>query len=187
MSKTTTRRCSFVIYCVFGLMPLARARMIDVASQRQLFVDPYLIDTLENARLVLHPPHDEGAVLQFDKAWEGAFCGYTTVIKDKELYRLYYRGLPIAGKDGSPNEKTCYAESRDGIHWDKPVLRLFEVNGSWENNVVLANAAPVTHNFSPFLDSNPDAVADERYKALGGTQTSGLICYVSADGKRWRR
>ncbi len=176
-----------IVCCVLCAVTMTQARTIDIADRRQVFVDRYLIDTLDNARLVLHRPHDEGPVLHFDKSWEGAFCGYTTVIKDRDMYRLYYRGLPIAGKDGSANEKTCYAESRDGIHWDKPALRLFEVDGSWENNVILANAAPVTHNFSPFLDSNPAAAPTERYKALGGTQASGLIGYVSADGKRWRR
>jgi hypothetical protein len=187
MMLKTIVKLGFLGVCgVLIAISMAQARAIDITNQRQLFLDNTLIDSQENVRLVLHHPHDEGPVLRFDKPWEGAFCGYATVIKDQDIYRLYYRGLPKAGKDGSTNEKTCYAESRDGIRWDKPVLRLFEVDGSWENNVILANAAPVTHNFSPFLDSNPAATPKERYKALGGTQASGLMYYVSADGKRWR-
>ena len=31
---------------------------------------------------------------------------------------------------------TAYAESADGIHWEKPDLGLFEVNGSTANNLV---------------------------------------------------
>ncbi len=161
--------------------------VVDVSNRRQIFVDDTCIGRLANARLVLHSPRDEGAVMQFDRPWEGPFCGYVTVIKDGDIYRLYYRGLPRAGGDGSSDERTCYAESRDGIHWDKPDLGLFEVNGSTQNNVVLADAAPVTHNFSPFLDTHPRVPLDEKYKALGGNSADGLIYYASADGIRWRR
>lgn len=164
----------------------SRAQIVDISNRRQLFVDDTRIEELEGARLELHHPRDEGPVMQFEKPWEGPFCGYATVIKDGGIYRLYYRGLPKAGKDGSSAERTCYAESRDGIDWTKPDLGLVEVDGSRENNVILADAAPVTHNFSPFLDGNPHALADEKYKALGGTSKSGLVYFVSPDGLRWR-
>lgn len=168
-------------------LPDQQPDLPDISNQRQLFVDYFLIERMDNVSLRLHHPHDEGEVLKFDKPWEGAFCGYSTVIKDGDVYRLYYRGLPGAGQDGSRNETTCYAESRDGINWTKPSLGLFEVNGTRDNNVILANAAPVTHNFSPFLDSNPGATPDQRFKALGGIRSSGLIPYVSADGIHWQR
>ncbi|MBE9511201.1 MAG: hypothetical protein IMY71_10005, partial [Bacteroidetes bacterium] len=110
-----------------------------------------------------------------------------TIIKDGETYRAYYRGLPEAGMDGTSLETTCYAESKDGIHWKKPNLGIFEVNGTLENNIILANAAPVTHNFSPFLDTKPGIDQSQRYKALGGNEKSGLIAYVSADGIKWKK
>jgi hypothetical protein len=159
---------------------------IDIGSNRELFIDYYLIERLDGANLILHHPHDEGPVFKFDQPWEGPFCGYFTVIKDKDKYRFYYRGLPQAGRDGSSREVTCYAESPDGIHITKPKLNLFTANGSKSNNVILADAAPVNHNFSPFLDTRPGAPPSERFKALGGTRKSGLIAYVSPDGVRWK-
>ena len=63
-----------------------------IGSRRELFVDHFLIDKLDNARLKLHEPRSEGAVLHLDKPWEGPFCAYTTVIKDGDRYRMYYRG-----------------------------------------------------------------------------------------------
>lgn len=163
----------------------AATAAIDIGSRRELFVDYFLIDRLQDVQLVLHTPRDEGAVVRFDEPWEGPFCGYSTVIHDGATYRLYYRGLPNAGRDGSDAESCCYAESTDGIHWTKPRLGLFEVAGTRENNVVLSHAAPVTHNFSPLLDTRPGVPAAERFKALGGTMESGLMAYVSPDGIHW--
>ena len=180
--------CFFCSLFVFGgLSPAKEVGCIDIGSRRELFVDRYLIGDLDGARLKLHHPRDEGSVLKFDAPWEGPFCGYVTVIKDGDKYRFYYRGLPQAGRDGNSREVTCYAESSDGIHVVKPKLNLFTVQGSSSNNVILADAAPVHHNFSPFLDSRAGVPSEERFKALGGTGKSGLIAYVSADGIRWKK
>lgn len=160
---------------------------IHIGSDRQLFVDHFLIDSLHQVRLKMHEPRDMGPVLYFDQPWEGQFSGYCTIIKDGDLYRAYYRGLPVSGQDGSLNEVSCYAESDDGISWRKPALELYDIHGTRQNNVILARAAPVTHNFSPFLDTREDIPDDERYKALGGTAKSGLIAYQSADGLHWKK
>lgn len=183
---TSSRLITLALLTMLASRGLA-ADVVDVGNRRELFVDTHLIERLDNTRLELHAPRNMGVALQFDAPWEGAFCGYATVIRDGEVYRLYYRGLPEAGQDGSPREVTCYAESTDGITWEKPSLGLYEVRGSRDNNVILADAAPATHNFCPFLDTRPDVPADERYKALGGTSKSGLIAFASADGIRWRR
>ena len=164
---------------------LSIPEVIDIGSRLELFTDYFLIDNLDNASLKLHNPIDKGSVFKFDEPWEGPFSGYCTVIKDGELFRLYYRGLPTAGKDGRPDEHTCYAESKDGIHWVKPNLKIHEVDGSRKNNVILSNVAPVTHNFSPFLDTRKGIDPKHKYKALGGTAQSGLIAYVSEDGIKW--
>ena len=59
-----------------------RRAVIDIGSNRELFVDEYLIDNLDGARMVLHHPRNEGPVMMFDKPWEGFFCGHFSVIKD---------------------------------------------------------------------------------------------------------
>ena len=160
---------------------------IFVGSRRELFVDSFLIDRLDGARLELHHPKPAESVIVFDKPWEGAFAGYATVIKDNDTYRMYYRGLPVAGADGTDVEVTCCAMSDDGIHWKKPELNNYQWQGSGRNNIVLMSETPASHNFAPFLDSNPAAPADQRYKALGGIETSGLIAFASPDGLQWRR
>jgi hypothetical protein len=162
-------------------------KIINIASRLELFTDYYLIDSLNNAELKLHHPIDKGIVLKFDKPWEGPFSGYCTVIDNGEKYQLYYRGLPTAGKDGRTDEHTCYAESNDGINWNKPDLKIYEINGTFNNNVILSDAAPVTHNFSPFLDTRKNVNPKQKYKALGGIEKSGLIAYVSPDGIHWNK
>ena len=169
------------------VVPGSDARVMEIGSRLELLVDDALIDRLQGARLRLNHPVDAGVAIKFDRPWEGAFSGYVTVIKDGPTYRLYYRCLPIAGKDGNENEATCYAESTDGIQWTKPELGIYELIGTRRNNAVLARSAPFTHNFSPMLDARPGVAAAERFKALGGTKQSGLVAFASADGVHWKK
>ncbi len=166
----------------------ASSAPVDIGPRRELFVDGLLVDRLTGgATLRLCRPHDEGIAIPFDRPWEGAFCGYVTVIHDGDVYRAYYRGLPMARADGSAAEVTCCAESKDGARWTKPNLGLFEVSGSRDNNVILAAMPPFSHNFSPFVDRRPGVKSAERFKALAGTGQTGLAAFVSSDGLRWRK
>lgn len=190
----TRRRFRWLAMLVLAMAPpmdatrvqAAGPPSIDLESRRELFVDAYLIDKLTNAALELERPHDEGIAFSFDKPWEGAFCGYVTVLRDGPLFRAYYRGLPSSGKDGSAAEVTCCAESQDGRTWTKPQLGLFQVEGSKANNVILAGQRPFSHNFCPMIDPRRGVPADQRYKALAGTGRSGLVAFVSADGLSWK-
>jgi hypothetical protein len=166
---------------------LVASEPIAIGDRRELFVDHWLIDSLDGAELFLHEPRDEGNVLKFDQPWEGLFSGYGTILHVDGKYQLYYRGRPELSTDGGDEEFTCYAESMDGLHWTRPTIGRFAYQGSTHNNIVLANAAPVTHNFSPFYDTRPDCDSQQRYKAIGGTAKSGLIAYVSADGVNWQK
>jgi hypothetical protein len=166
---------------------IAQEPPIALDSRRELFVDDYLIDQLKNVTLQLERPRDEGIALKLDRPWEGGFSNYATVLHDGPIYRMYYRGLPTASRDGTAAETTCYAESKDGIAWTRPDLGLFEVAGSKANNVVLANLPPFSHNFCPMIDPRPDIPKDQRYKALAGSRKTGLVPFVSADGVRWRK
>ena len=158
-----------------------------LGARRELFVDGFLIDKLQGAALTLERPCPENIALRFDQPWEGAFCTYATVLHDGPRYRLYYRGLSDAGREHSGAEFTCYAESGDGITWTKPELGLFPYRGSNNNNIVLSGQPPFSSNFCPMIDSRPDVPREQRYKALAGNRTSGLVAFVSEDGLRWRK
>ena len=158
-----------------------------LGDRRELFVDRFLIEKLQGAELTLERPRPENIVVRFDQPWEGAFCAYATVLHDGPLYRLYYRGVPNSGEDGRSGEVTCYAESHDGIIWTKPELGLYAHGGSKANNIVLAGLPPFSHNFCPMIDPRPEVPREQRYKALAGSRTSGLVAFVSEDGLRWRK
>ena len=163
---------------------------IAIGSRRELFVDRLLIEKLEGASLRMHAPQAAGVALKFDQPWEGRFSAYITVIHDEaaKKFRMYYRGNAGVA-DGTTGECTCYAESDDGILWTRPKLSLHEINGSKDNNVMLADMPPFTHNFAPFLDRRPAVPADERYKTLAGLggKFGGLSAFASGDGIHWRK
>lgn len=181
-----TRRV-FCVLVLLGLVQLHGQDVYNIADRREIFVDQYLVGKADGVRLELKDPVDEGEVFAFDKPWEGAFSGYGTLLQDQGLLRMYYRGLPDAGRDGSSLEVTCYAESKDGVHWSKPNLNLFPLPGHPVNNIILTGEAPASHNFCPFIDTNPNADPRQRYKALAGISSSGLLAFVSEDGIHWTK
>ncbi len=174
----------------------------DIGSRRELFVDKFLIERLNNASLKLHEP------TKVPRPKSPLIGAYVTVIKDGDLFRAVYRSYDPAYKgeqyDGNPGEMTCYAESRDDHEWTQPKLGLVEINGSRENNVIL-RASPFSTNFSPFLDDRPGVPKEQRFKATAGlsdhavkhaqkTKTSeavgikgGLYTFVSPDCVHWKQ
>lgn len=151
---------------------------IDIGSRRELFVDRLLVERLDGVRLELHEPRPAGVAVKYDGPADERFCIFTTVLKDGDTYRMYYRGHP--GSDWKKSV-TCYAESRDGKTWTKPNLGLVDVNGSRQNNAIL----PTGEAFGPFLDQRPGVPREERFKA-NMNAPGGLMGYVSGDGIHWR-
>ena len=90
----------------------------------------------------------------------------------------------------------CYAESRDGIHWTKPELGLFEYQGSKKNNILFrqvgtGRAKSRVHGANVFLD--PIAEPEAKYKAVsqgmwkGRARPHTVAGMFSADGLKWTR
>lgn len=155
----------------------------DIGSRLEPLFDEALIASMTGAALRLHEPVAREAVIVFDKPWEGNTSTYVTVFPDDGLFRMYYRGSDYDLKTEAYSENvTCYAESRDGIHWTKPELGLVAWRGSKANNIVWSG--PGAENFAPFKDTNPACPPEARYKALGGGD-KGLRAFKSADGLRW--
>ncbi|WP_018628412.1 hypothetical protein [Niabella aurantiaca] len=184
------KKIAFAILCM--LAGTAARPQIVLKQQRELFADNYLVDKMAGVENRLGVPVAAETAIKFDAGWEGVFSGaYVSVTHDGSLYRMYYRG--VGETEDIKKQVTCCAESRDGVHWQKPAYRQFKINGSLENNVVLlGDRLQASHNFSVIYDQNPAAAPGERYKAVGGVASSkrrsmrGLYRYVSADGIHWK-
>jgi hypothetical protein len=175
-----------------GRLAATDARRID--SRLEMFVDKYLIDRFEGgASLRLHHPVFKEVSVKFDNPWEGPGTGFVAVIKDGELCRMYYVGLPLRVFSDNIDTTFCYAESRDGITWKKPNVGLVDYKGSKANNILLEwdPKEGYVHNLSPFLDTNPAVSPNERFKAIGsgsnGWPERILYTVVSPDGIHWKR
>lgn len=159
-----------------------------IGSRRELFVDRELIDELAGVSLRMHAPVNCGRALTFDKPWEGPFSIYASVVKDGDLFRLYYRAQFGRGQESHGSQSTCCAESSDGITWHRPDINLFKVREYGNNNIVIADDSRLSNNFTAFLDAKPGVPAAERLKAVAGFhRAGGLYLLASADGYRWKK
>ena len=152
-------------------------------TQPQLFPDDRWVCFSHNAHRVWHPARKyPEAVIRADRRWEyGPHfqpAAYGTFLRQADRFRAWY---VAAGRVG-------YAESDDGVHWDKPEVGLYEIDGSHRNNVVLVEG-PYIDNIS--VIETPDDQAwplKALYWASQGADGKPGICLArSADGIRWER
>ena len=170
---------------------------VEIGSRLELMVDDALIDKLSGgAHLELHHPERREVVLVTDAPWEGNASHYRCVFRDGDIYRMYYGAYQYAEgqthygySQATPHEAfTCYAESRDGIHWTRPELGLIEFKGSTRNNILLAARSMKALSIDPghvavFKDPNPACSPEAKYKAvIRSFKVSGVYALKSPDG-----
>jgi hypothetical protein len=156
---------------------------IDIGRRRELFVDDFLIATTDGVCLRLQQPERREAVLVGDAAWEDKTVGFKSVVQDGDSVRLYYRAsFPDPANEDL--QAIAMAESRDGgITFSRPDLNRVESLGSTQNNILAIQSAP---RIPPvFIDTNPDANPDERFKGISESWRSAYAM-CSADGLDWR-
>jgi len=184
----------YFVFSIFFLMTVtvsffAFAQTIDLGSRLELMVDDYLIAGMKGEiAFRMHSPTPKEIVMVHDAPWEGSATGYHTIFQDGDLYRMYYKAwhiVPEQGKINLPHDTFgAYAESKDGIHWVKPELGLFDYQGSKANNIVWMGKG--SHDFTPFRDPNPDCLPGEEYKCIGfGEDPRGAYAFKSSDGIHW--
>lgn len=175
------------------------AAIIDVGSQKQLFIDQKFIESSEGIRLTVQAPYQTREKLVVsDAPWErDAHLGsYSTVIQENGKIRLFYdvrAGQAEPGKN-PPFMGVAYAESTDGLRFTKPVLNLVEWNGTRANNLILPSdpAQGTLGGGSIWRDDNPSAAPDARYKSWtkfyakpGAPRRGPHAVWNSPDGLRW--
>jgi hypothetical protein len=124
-------------------------------------------------------------LLKADRPWEDFNLGYCTVLRIGEQWHLWYDSYDRDYRNDN-DCYSCYARSKDGIHWDKPSLGIYAYHGSKDNNILGFG----THSFTVFYDKS--ALPIERFKAIGvrlGKNTGGgwwVYGATSPDGLHWK-
>ena len=72
---------------------------------------------------------------------------------------MWYRLYPVTPTGRYTDERrgprlTCYAESKDGIHWEKPDLGIVEWQGSRRNNILFPPGDIQGTNACVIIDPN---------------------------------
>lgn len=190
----------------------AVSKPIPIGKDKQLVFDDLFLERSEGINLRMNAPIQEpGPVLTADKPWEKAVGHYNTVILDQGKLRMWYF-CELAGEEAEVRRRKfdwprglwhaiCYAESTDGVHWEKPNLGRVAFEGSWTNNIVTPSDRDARQpGATVFRDET--APADERYKMWtvyikyeiqnqGGKDVvkrsrQGLWGMVSPNGLDWR-
>ena len=69
-------------------------KLLDIGTNRQLFLDGYWIESSSSVERILHSPESKEVVLYPEKPWEEAGPCYFTVFPDGGKYRGWYRTDP---------------------------------------------------------------------------------------------
>lgn len=92
----------------------------------------------ELALEINRPKKHPQPVLVADRPWEGerAQAWGSVIVEPDGLLRMWYFAFNTERKpDELDRGGYAYAESRDGIHWEKPDLGVVEFRGSKRNNL----------------------------------------------------
>lgn len=172
-----------------------RQAVRDIGSRRQLFIDSYVIGSWSNLSRTFHPAKKMAdPVLVPEHAWEGVGTPtpgvylFGNVIPDEEVggYKLWYTSWTGSG-DSKIDYANCYATSRDGIHWVKPLnLNAVPFKGQGSNNIIGLGWSCMT-----VLKDGGEPDATKRYKAFfhdesHGEWAKGIYSWsFSPDGIHW--
>ena len=180
-------------FCVLCLLLLAcwncaaiegGSAVADIGNDRQLFFDDELLDT-DRCQGVIRSwngPLRVQRVLRPEKPSEAlGFIFYCSVVDEGGEAKLFH-GSYDAGK----KKLFALATSKDGIHWQRPVLGLHEYQGNRNNNLLPVDAVEA----SVFLD--PNAPPARRYRLLYSRywpdpEKAGVYLASSPDGIQWEK
>jgi hypothetical protein len=160
----------------------------------QLFLDDTWIDPATGGLWVQRQWHQPRKypvpLMTAEHPWERwAPLMYGSVLHWRGKFRMWY----VVWTRGQ-NPRACYAESDDGVVWDKPRLGLCEFNGSKDNNIFLDSGyGPKGLIDDLTIIDDPDDgewPLKMLYWDVGvspSEPTAGIFAARSKDGIRWER
>jgi hypothetical protein len=133
--------------------------------------------------------HPENPIMVKDSPFEGTgpMAGGTVLFdSDDNLFKMWYGIFDLnAYQNKLPySYNICYAESKDGLSWQRPVLGFFDNRGqSDSNNNIIALGREKTASID--VELNPDqSEAAKKFIAIHN-DSGGVFVSYSADGKEF--
>ncbi len=132
-----------------------------------------------------------------DNPWE-KYLAYNSVYKNPKTgkYQMWYQSY-VGSKtpDKTLRCVVAYAESEDGIHWNKPDLDIYPFYDIKKTNIVLlSNEGHSVHYGASVIVNQNDPDPSRRYKMAywdfvvkDGGETHGLCIAFSHDGIHWKK
>ena len=176
--------------------PPIRAAVLEIGTGKQLFIDDYVIESLDGTvfKLLNQPLKYAGnPVIEMDQCWEADmhFANSPNLVYDGEDHRFKMWNQAV-NYDWSTSLLGYYV-SEDGLRWEKPAVGQFDYKSAYcrneaarGHNFVFGNAhrlgAPGV--FKDLHETDPE----KRYKMLYNRRQpkSGVWAAYSADGIRWK-
>ena len=155
--------------------------LLQPARHKQLFLDDHTVHAMSGVTRRLHQPVKHGPVLRPDRSrGQSALQSRSSPQwnSEKQLWEWWHNGSYSSPAGGS--RLSCYATSADGMSWDTPSLRLYEVGGSRDNNVA---GDPSKRRLYHVLRDEREQDTARRYKGLFDSRDRWLG--VSPDGFDW--
>lgn len=177
------------------------SNIVKVGDEKQLFIDDRWFLTQRGVTLRVNAPVKSERVLLPEKPWESkGIHAYGTIMEHDGVYRMWYDAIGVIAGEPPHERSLCYATSRDGLHWERQNVGLFDWGGIRENNIVIPG-------FSGSVMLDPKGPDEHRFKALATIkendvwpESKGCICgcydgkyfmelylCTSPDGIHWRR
>lgn len=163
------------------------ASPFDVGNRVQLFIDKTLIHRTDRVWFTQHSgkKHPDNPLVVADQTWEGwrlEIFGNVLFDEQEQIFKMWYLCEGVGKFAGQG--VTCYATSRDGIRWEKPLVGTLDDGSGQPNNIVLFG-----HHAGVVKDvADPDPA--RRYKTTCSRPDPRYPSYsywamVSPDGFRW--
>ena len=168
---------------------------LHIGTERQLFLDNFILDHLEDVeRVIPTPDRPEEPILKArELPWEldrSIFPAAALYEPDNGKYKLWYNISLVGGHYGDRGMVMCYAESTDCLHWEKPLSdRCIPYKEHKATNIVLEDSGhhitlALNHDQSDperkyLLTHNPHDRAQVQSKRTMSTFS------VSPDGLQW--
>ncbi len=167
----------------------------DLKPGKHLVMDNFSISDTFRLKRTIHKPEKDPSkpVLIADRQWANAVVTGTIIYKRWKMWYVAHNhqaeklrksmGKSKHGNVGEPQTSfLCYAESDDGINWEKPDLDVYP-----GTNICFKGYSDVVNSTILYC---PTALEDERYILINrdwySEQVGGIYLVISKDGIHWK-